>query len=128
MANFLCEHRFEQQQIKSQDGKHILPQGLFHRKYYLDGELIAVSVFCIMPHGVESYYFFYDPKYKPLSLGVVSVKWEIDFVLEKQKHFPEFKYYTPGSYIHTTHKMNYKKKYQPMELLCPVTYKWRLFD
>ncbi len=55
---------------------------MFHRKYYLDGKLIAVSVLEIMPHGIESYYFFYDPDYKKLSLGVVSVKWEIDFVLE----------------------------------------------
>ena len=42
-----------------------------------------MSVSEILSKGLESFYFFYDPKYKPLSLGVVSVQWEIDFVLEK---------------------------------------------
>ena len=80
-----------------------------------------------MPTSFESYYFMYDPDYAYLSLGVCSVKWEMDFINEKRKHFPSFKYYTPGAYIHTTGKMNYKINYQPMEVLCPITYTWQPF-
>jgi len=55
---------------------------LFHRKYYLDGKLIAVSVMEIMPHGLESYYFMYDPAFKKHALGVVSINWEIQYILD----------------------------------------------
>lgn len=36
-------------------------------------QLIAVSVVDVLPTGISSVYFMYDPKYKHLSLGTVSV-------------------------------------------------------
>ena len=46
--------------------------GSFHEQFYIDGKLIAVGVLDILPHSVSSVYFYYDPEYSFLSLGVYS--------------------------------------------------------
>ena len=74
---FLCLNNFQNTSLKTNDNLHELKQGLFHRKYYLNKKLIAISVLEIMKEGMECYYFMYDPEYKDLSLGVVSINWEI---------------------------------------------------
>jgi len=73
--------------------------GSYHLKYYLDGKLIAVSVADILPTAYSSYYFFYDPDYKKFSLGKISIMYEMQFVKNLSKNFPEFKYYYLGWYI-----------------------------
>lgn len=46
-------------------------------KYYLDGKFIAVGVVDLVPNGLSSVYFFYDPEYKDYRLGVFSALIEI---------------------------------------------------
>ncbi|KAJ6668990.1 hypothetical protein lerEdw1_007799 [Lerista edwardsae] len=46
--------------------------GSFHQQYWLDGSIIAVGVIDILPKCVSSVYFYYDPTYSSLSLGVYS--------------------------------------------------------
>ena len=46
-------------------------------KYYLDSKLIAVGVVDILPTGMISQYFFYDPAQKKNRIGVFSSLIEI---------------------------------------------------
>jgi arginine-tRNA-protein transferase len=93
--------------------------GTFHMQYKLDNRLIAVSVIDILPSGLSSVYFFYDPDEKHLVLGKFSALHEINFCKTS-----DFKYYYMGFYIHSCSKMKYKSEYFPSELMCPTTYKW----
>lgn len=93
-------------------------------KYYIETELIGVGVVDILPHGLSSVYFFYEPKYKDLRLGVFSSLIEIEYIRWLSVSFPEFKYYYMGFYIQNSNKMNYKGNYEPFHLLCPITYQF----
>ena len=119
--NFLCLTNLIERNIKSSTSDKELPQGCFHMNYYLDGTLIAVGVVDMVLKGMSSVYFFYDPKYKPLKMGIVAGLYEIEYIQEMQKVFPLFKYYYLGFYIQQTEKMVYKADFEPCELLCPKT-------
>ncbi len=54
--------------------------GCYHMEYFLDGNFIAVGVVDIFREGISSVYFFYDPKYTKLSMGVVGALIEIEFM------------------------------------------------
>ena len=51
--------------------------GCFHMKYEYENRLIAVGVIDIVPDGLSSVYFFYDPEFKKYRLGVFSSLIEI---------------------------------------------------
>jgi len=123
---FMCMQALEYEKLEKK-GKE-LRLGCYHMKYYLDGKLIAVGVVDILPTCLYSVYFFYDPDYKHLSLGVISILKEIEYMREMQKYFPCFRYYHLGGYVQDSGKMAYKTGYQPSELLCPITYNWVQFD
>ena len=106
------------------DNQNVLKMGCYHILYRLDAELIAVGVVDITPQSLSTVYFFYDPKYRKFSLGVVSAIYELKYILSKQRYFPHFKYYYLGYYIQSSKKMVYKGDYMPCELLCPITYQW----
>jgi arginyl-tRNA--protein-N-Asp/Glu arginylyltransferase len=91
--------------------------GSYHMHWRLDGELIAVAVLDIMPHSVNSVYFFWNPKYRNHAFGIYSALKEIEFC----KTLPGVEYYFLGWYIHTCSKMNYKRKFKPCYILCPDT-------
>ena len=105
-----------------------VPYGSFHHCYRLNGVLIAVAVLDLIPSGVSSVYFFYDPSYKHLVLGKYSALKEIEYCQTHQKISSQFTYYYMGYYIHSCEKMRYKGEYRPSELLCPVTMTWRPLD
>lgn len=46
--------------------------GSFHLQYYLNEKIIACSVIDILPQGISSVYFYYDPDWDFLKLGVYS--------------------------------------------------------
>ena len=125
-AQFMCIQNLEYEKLEAEG--HELRLGCYHTKYYLDGKLIAVGVLDIAPTGIYSVYFFYDPDYKHLSLGTVSIIKEIGYMKEMQKYFPEFRYYHLGGYVQNCQKMSYKKDFEPAELLCPVTFQWVMLD
>ena len=54
------------------EGKKVKKMGCFHMKYYYEGKLIGVGVVDIVPDGLSSVYFFYDPSLKDYRLGVFS--------------------------------------------------------
>jgi len=90
----------------------------------VDSSLLAVGVVDVLPYCLSSVYFFYDPDYHSLSLGVYSALKEIDWVKSAHTTTPELKFYYLGFYIHTCPKMKYKGDYHPSDLLCLSSFQW----
>lgn len=111
--------------------RHSLPDtmdsielGTFHELYRTqEGRLIAVGVQDILPSGLISVYFFYDPDYRHWSLGRCSALHEIDYCRQRQ-----YTSYYMGYYVHNCRKMQYKREYLPTDVLCPSTYEWVPID
>ena len=82
---------------------------LLHR---LDGKLVGCSYIMIANKYFESGYFMYDTDYKFLSLGVMSVIREIEYMrLIAKEHNPAMKEYMLGDIVTTCPKVNYKLNY-----------------
>uniref|UniRef100_A0A915EV49 Arginyl-tRNA--protein transferase 1 n=1 Tax=Echinococcus canadensis TaxID=519352 RepID=A0A915EV49_9CEST len=104
--------------------------GTYHQQYWLDGKkLIAVGVLDLVSSGLSSVYFFYDPAYAFLRLGIYSALREIAFVRDLHRTFgsrvtayADPMQYTLGSYVHSCAKMRYKTQFAPSYLVCPETY------
>ncbi|KAL6079620.1 arginyltransferase, variant 2 [Balamuthia mandrillaris] len=73
--------------------------GTVHQHYRIDGKLVAVGVLDVLPHSLVSVYFFHDPSYASLSLGVFSALKEIELTQKLCASFPQFKYYYMGTYL-----------------------------
>lgn len=87
--------------------------GPTHECYYLDGKLIAFAVLDMLPSGVSSIYFVWDPDYAHLSLGGLAGLREILMCdLLKLGH------YYLGFYAMDAAKLKYKANYGG-ELLDP---------
>lgn len=56
--------------------------------YYVGKEFIGVGVVDFLPNGLSSVYFFYEPKYKDMRLGVFSSLLEIEYVRWLSLSFP----------------------------------------
>eukprot|EP01119_Soliformovum_irregulare_P024310 TRINITY_DN8687_c1_g1_i1.p1 TRINITY_DN8687_c1_g1~~TRINITY_DN8687_c1_g1_i1.p1 ORF type:complete len:557 (+),score=163.14 TRINITY_DN8687_c1_g1_i1:388-2058(+) len=123
-TRFLCDSPLIQ--VASLDGQPGPPMGYgsFHQRYTLNGQLIAVGVIDILPMCISSVYFFYDPAYQFLSMGVYSALRETMWTWELSKNVPQLRYYYMGFYIHSCKKMRYKGQYKPSDVLCPVNYEW----
>lgn len=126
--DFLCLQALDYGEIESEDKSRKLKLGCYHMKYYFDGKLAAIGVVDFTSKALSSVYFFYDPIYKPLKLGVIGAIKEIQFIKDLSTKFPEFQYYYLRYYIQDCQKMVYKAEYEPAELLCPITYHWVPFD
>lgn len=116
-------------------GKYILVRppelptcyGTYHCVYRLDGRVIAVGVLDVLPKCVTTVYFFYDPSYGHLNLGIYSALVEISMVRQLNNHFVDTKeknrlvHYYMGFYVHECLKMRYKTTFKPSYLLCSET-------
>lgn len=96
--------------------------GTYNFIHRIDGKIIAVGVWDILPTSLSSVYLYYDPKFSFLDLGVFTAIREIEYV----KSFNElidhnFKYYMMGFYTNTCGKLKYKGEYHPSEILDPFT-------
>ena len=98
--------------------------GSFHQHYRIDGRLVAVGVIDVLPSCVSSVYFYYDPEFSFLSLGVFSALSEIAFASKLRITAPDLKYYYLGFYIHSCPKMKYKGGYRPSQLCDAVSHVW----
>lgn len=104
----------------NQDPMALNKYGTFHQLYRTaSGELVGVGVQDIVPSGMISVYFYYDPAYKQWSLGRASALYEIQLCQQQG-----YSFYYMGYYVHSCSKMNYKRDYSPSYLLCPATYTW----
>jgi arginyl-tRNA---protein transferase len=70
---FLCQSSLQKETPRIPSSK--IPScdyGSFHLQYYLNGKIIACSVIDILPSGISSVYFYYEPDLGFLKLGVYS--------------------------------------------------------
>ena len=75
-------------------------------------KLLAVSICDVSRRSISSVYHFFDPDEGKRSLGVYSVIKEIELCREKK-----IPYYYLGYWIEGCSTMDYKRQYQPHELL-----------
>lgn len=80
--------------------------GAFHELYYLNDQLVAISVIDILPHSISSVYFIWHPDYANLGLGTVSALRDIAFTY----HIGKEHYYL-GYLSMKCPKMAYKQKF-----------------
>lgn len=93
-------------------------RGPVHECYYHEDKMIALAVSDILPSGLSSVYFIWDPDYHKWSLGKLSALRELTFVSKAN-----LDYYYMGYYLDDCPKMNYKAKYGG-ELLDVCTHKY----
>lgn len=101
--------------------------GTYHSYYYLDDKLIAVGVLDLLPKCLTTVYFFYDPDYSFLNLGIYSGLHEISMVRQMVSHYQgndenKLIHYYLGFYVHECKKMHYKTRFRPSYLLCSKTF------
>ena len=92
--------------------------GTYNFIHRIDGKIVAVGIWDILPTSLSSVYLYYDTDYQFLDLGVFTAIREIEYM----KSFHDlidnnFKYYMMGFYCETVQKLRYKGFYQPTELL-----------
>ena len=80
-------------------------------EYRLGGRLVGLSTVDVGQDTVSSVYFCWEPDLARLSLGTLSVLWEMDWAAKMGKH-----YYYLGYWVQHCSKMAYKKRFSPFEL------------
>ena len=76
--------------------------------FFDDDKLIAVDLIDILPNGISSIYFYYDPEYSHLSLGRFSMLRQISYA---QQNGLEWIYM--GYYVKECQSLSYKSDYKP---------------
>ena len=90
-----------------------------HIDFRLDGKLVGVSVIDVMPDGLSSVYFYFDPDHKSRGLGTYSALIEIQETIRLEK-----RYWYLGYVVEECQKMKYKMKFKPQERL--VGERWEI--
>ncbi len=80
--------------------------------YWADGKLVGVGLIDEMPHSLSSTYFYFDPDYAKLSLGVYSALCEISLALQLGKDYVYLGYRVAGC-----KSLVYKSGFRPHEIL-----------
>ena len=78
--------------------------------FYRDQSLIAVTLVDQLPDGLSAIYTFFDPDQQQLSPGKLAILSLLNWA--KKNHLP---YVYLGYYVAQSHKMAYKKEYQPQQ-------------
>ncbi len=87
--------------------------------FYLEQQLVAVSVTDVLEHGLSAVYTFFDPSLAKRSLGNFVILWQI-----KQAQQMQLPYLFLGYWIKDCPKMQYKTNFRPIEMF--VAGKWLL--
>ncbi|MFT4887454.1 MAG: arginine-tRNA-protein transferase [Pseudohongiellaceae bacterium] len=90
-------------------------------KFYLDQQLVAVSVTDVLEQGLSAVYTFFDPDQAKRSLGGYAILWQVK--MAQDLNLP---YLFLGYWIKDCHKMEYKSNYRPLQLL--VDGRWVAFN
>jgi arginyl-tRNA--protein-N-Asp/Glu arginylyltransferase len=126
---FICSNHIINEEIQSTtDSIESYTVGNFHLELYLDDKLFGVINQEYLKSGLTSCYFFFDPIFKPLSMGIVATLMEIQTIKDMSVNYPNFKYYYMSTYIHNYSKYGYKINYRPVDFWCPVGKMWVELD
>ncbi len=88
------------------------PQKTLLMKYRAGGKLIGAGWVDVLPDGLSSVYFAFDPQEGTRSAGTYSVMQEIEHTRTLGKSWLYLGFYVPGS-----RKMEYKAQFRPNEIL-----------
>ena len=80
--------------------------------YHIDGQLVAVDLIDILPNGISSIYFYYDPDFDKLSLGTYSMLRQIQIAKNQELDWIYMGYYVQGC-----QSLEYKSRYTPYYVL-----------
>jgi arginine-tRNA-protein transferase len=80
--------------------------------YFVDKKLVGVDLIDITDDGISSIYFFYDPDFAHLSLGVFSLLKQIEFAKLLNKKWIYLGYWVDGC-----KSFAYKTNFKPLEIL-----------
>ncbi len=110
---------------RHQDGDMFPPSRDQYRSFLIDGSeytrfaefrlgerLIAVAVIDLLDDGLSAIYTFYDPDYSDRGLGTYAILWQIEEVRRRGDA-----YLYLGYWIKQCHKMAYKTKFRPIEMM-----------
>ncbi len=81
-------------------------------RYYFDDNLVGIDLIDYLDDGISANYFYYDPDYSNLSLGVYSLLMQIEFAKEKNLSWIYL-----GYYVKDCKSLNYKASYKPNQIL-----------
>jgi leucyl-tRNA---protein transferase len=81
-------------------------------KYYSGSRLAGVGWLDLLPNGLSSVYFAFDPDFASRSLGTYSVLREVELCRKTGREWHYFGFHVEGSA-----KMNYKARFRPHEKL-----------
>ena len=89
--------------------------GFAHEMRYFEGStLVGVGLVDLVPAGISSVYFYYDPRWRPLGPGTYSALCEIELC---RTHGLPHLYL--GYWIANCPSMAYKNQFEPYETLTP---------
>ncbi|KAL7420005.1 Arginyl-tRNA--protein transferase 1 [Cryptotrichosporon argae] len=121
---FLCDSPLLGRKIEYSGGSTDLPEhyGSYHLLYKVDGHSIGISVIDVLPAGVSSVYFIWDPAWAWAGLGKLSALYEVALVRRmREAGATGVGWLYMGYWIADCVKMRYKAEYEPSYLLDPGT-------
>jgi len=97
--------------------------------YIKDDKLIGVDLIDVLDDGISSIYFYYDPDYANLSLGIYSLMYQI-----KLAKILDLKWIYLGYWVDGCKSFDYKSNFKPQEILddfpdildTPIWEEWNL--
>ena len=89
--------------------------------YWHEDRLVAVAIADLGQEALSAVYCFYDPEFRPLSLGTYSILRQVQFCRETNR-----RYLYLGFFIAQSQHMSYKARFLPHERL--IGGRWTTFD
>ncbi len=80
--------------------------------YYIDDVLVGVDLIDLLPNGISSIYFYYDPDFSKHSLGTFSMLRQIQIAKDMDLDWIYMGYYVQGC-----QSLEYKSRYKPYHVL-----------
>ena len=80
--------------------------------YFIEDKLVGIDLIDILPNGISSIYFFYDPDYEQYSLGTNSMLQQIQIAKDN-----DLEWIYMGYYVKECQSLAYKSRYSPYKTL-----------
>lgn len=80
--------------------------------YFIQNKLVGIDLVDILPNGISSIYFYYDPDYEQYSLGTYSMLQQIQIAKDNNLDWIYM-----GYYVQECQSLAYKNRYTPYQIL-----------